>query len=399
MILSGRPGVGKTLLAKAIAGEAKVPLYQITTEKKGEKDICQSITNVFSQAKENIPSIVFIDELDEIISNKNHYVSDITRSALKALLTEIDGISSSEGILVITTTNFFENLPEALIRSGRIDKHIHIKSPTFSSRIKIIEYYLAKSKKLNNIDAMLLARKTYSFTGADIKNLINETMLRNKIRGIENIQTKDFIDQIPCIVSNGIKLTQPKEVSDFTLYHELGHFVVNYELNNKSIASISVEKVGRNNGMISIDSDKDEEVDITKSVCLNNICIALAGYASEEYFMNETTMGCQNDLEKVSIIINSMTKCGMNGIEYSYSDDIYSVNENMETFNNDYNKLEDAEQKTNIKKRIYKEQLARAKTIINNHKDLINFLYPYLKKERKLESDEIEDLICKFEQK
>ena len=179
LLLSGNPGVGKTLLAKAIANESDANFIEF---KNNDDSIVENIRNTFSKAKQMIPSILFIDELDEIVTNTYGEITDLQKKTLQTLLTEIDGLNGSEGVIVIATCNHKSNIPEALLRSGRIEKHMTLGMPSYDARCKIFDLYMSKHQMLDSIDRELLAKKSNGLTGADINNLTNNIReLENKI--------------------------------------------------------------------------------------------------------------------------------------------------------------------------------------------------------------------------
>ena len=229
LILSGNPGVGKTMLVKAIASESNVPFYEFeSNESETEAETIKSIKSLFAKARENAPSIIFIDEFDELVMTTD-FRSDYSRKTTKILLTEIDGISSSDGVLVIATTNYRPMLPPALTRSGRMDKRITVEMPDTIDREEIFKLYLSKNSLLTEIDAHQLALKTANFSGADIKTLVNETIIDCASQGIDKITLQDFERNIPVVMFQDIKKKSRSGPSDMTCYHEIGHFIT--ELN------------------------------------------------------------------------------------------------------------------------------------------------------------------------
>lgn len=389
LILSGMPGVGKTLMAKVIAAESNVPIFEYEAEddETMEKGI-MNLKAVFEKARENSPSIVFIDELDEIVSTFD-FKSDYTRSILKTLLSELDGIKSSEGILTIATTNHFEEIPTQLLRSGRMDKHIEFDLPNIKSREAILRLYSKGKPLLKHISMEKIAYKTNYFSCADLKTLINETMLQTVSNGKDSITEKDFYSIIPTIAFKGIVKNVDKESNEQVCYHELGHFICEYVLNNK-ISDISVEKVGRVEGHIMrFEYDVDEKIKSFEE-CKNEAIVALGGHAAEKVLIGQvyTSVGC--DFRKFGRIIEDMATAGMFGAEYVFS--AISRNDSIRVATSK------AVSPSDIRVKCFNEYLDIAINIINENKELINFLFARLKEAKRLSQEEIKELLKEFKQ-
>lgn len=387
LILSGLPGVGKTLMAKVIANESKVPFYEFEcSEDDTPQKIIANLKKLYEEARNNAPSIVLIDELDELVSSDD-YVTDFSRTMLKGLLTELDGVKNSEGVLTIATTNYYERLPGPLLRSGRMDKHINFELPDFDARKAILKLYTTDKQIINNIDFDEVAARTSSFSGADLKTLVNETIIETVNSGKEIVTSEDFYLTIPNVLFKGIKKNVLNEAVDHICYHELGHFICEYVL-NKNIAEISVERIGNVGGHIHIYQVKDIYNNESYEYCKNKAIVLLGGYAAEKIFMGQTYTGVSNDFTKYSRWIETMCSCGMLGSKYIFDE---LMIKNIKYGNDTSSRVE-------VKEKCFNEHLAIAEKIINDNRDLILFLFNHLKEQKKLEPKNIEVLISKFEE-
>lgn len=393
LILSGKPGVGKTLMAKVISAESKVPLYEYeASEGNTVKKSIDSIRGIYAEARKNAPSIVFIDELDELVSSRS-YVSDMSRIMLKTLLTEIDGVKNSEGVLTIATTNFYDQIPPALKRSGRMDKHINFKLPDFESRVAILKLYGKDKELLKNVDFREIAGKTEKFSGADLKNLINEVLIKGISIGKKSISTSYVSDLIPTIAFKGIKRDLDKPPLDHVCYHELGHFICEYVL-NKNVSTISTERIGYIEGHVSPLRHTSFSYEILSfSECKNQAVVALGGYAAEKVFLNENYTGVLDDLLKFENMIKLMASSGMFEPKYIFECNNYFTGDFY--FDDDGLKMQKVEE-DDIRVRCFKEYLNIAIEIIEDNKDLLEFLFNKLKKSKKIDAKNAEVLIDEF---
>lgn len=322
VLLYGAPGTGKTLMAKALAGEAGVPFYAVSGS-----DFVQiyaglgagRIRTLFKKAKKSGKSVIFIDEIDAIGKRRmsgNMRGSDEGDRTLNALLTEMSGFGDDTGIVVVAATNRIDTLDPALLRPGRFDRQIEIMLPDRNARKDIIKLYLNKKNSVDNIDLEKFSDLTVYFSGAMLENLINEAALTAIRENSEKINS-EHLEKAYLNILTGTEQKNPSENTQqriVTSYHEAGHaFVSKYLMPENKIVKVSIIPTTKGAGGYTLSTPDGSEV-ITKTRIKNQLSVLLAGRVAEEVFLgkNNVTIGAQNDIEKsTSLAIDYITKYGM----------------------------------------------------------------------------------------
>ena len=307
-MLIGPPGTGKTLLAKAVAGEAKVPFFSLSGSDFVEMFVgvgASRVRDLFKQAKEKAPSIIFIDEIDAIgrARGKNAMTgsNDERENTLNQLLTEMDGFGTNTGVIVMAATNRADILDKALTRAGRFDRQIFVDLPDLVGRKEIFEVHLKPIKLSKNIDVNFLARQTPGFSGADIANVCNEAALIAARTSKKTVGKQDFLDAVDRIVGGlekKSKIISPNEKKTIA-FHEAGHATISWMLEHASpLVKVTIVPRGRSLGAAWY---LPEERQLTTTEQMKDeICAALGGRAAESLFFNKISTGALSDLEKVT---------------------------------------------------------------------------------------------------
>ena len=308
IMLVGPPGTGKTLLAKAVAGEAQVPFFFLSGSEFVEMFVgvgASRVRDLFKQAKENAPSIIFIDEIDAVGRARNRgsvfQANDERENTLNQLLAELDGFGVNTGVIVLAATNRADILDKALLRPGRFDRHIYLELPSKQERIEIFRVHIRPLAKAEDIDIEELASLCPGFSGADIANICNEAALIAARQQSEVVHQSDFLkarDRIVGGLERKGKITSKKE-KEIIAYHESGHAVASWHLRHvDSLMKVSIIPRGKSLG--SAWYLPEERQIVTKSQFTDQICASLGGRAAEEIIYGEVSSGALDDLEKVT---------------------------------------------------------------------------------------------------
>ena len=307
-LLVGPPGTGKTLLAKAVAGEANVPFFSISGSDFVEMFVgvgASRVRDLFKQAKEKAPCIVFIDEIDAVGrargKNSNFGANDERENTLNQLLTEMDGFDTNTGVIILAATNRADVLDRALLRAGRFDRQIHVELPDLKERKEIFKVHLRPLKLQKNLDVDFLAKQTPGFSGADIANVCNEAALIAARGNKKSVGKQDFLDAVDRIVGglekkNKIITLEEKRTIAF---HEAGHATTSWLLEHAN-PLVKVTIIPRGKALGAAWYLPEERQITTTEQLLDELCSALGGRASEELNFNKISTGALNDLEKVT---------------------------------------------------------------------------------------------------
>ncbi len=307
-LLVGPPGTGKTLLAKAVAGEANVPFFSLSGSDFVEMFVgvgASRVRDLFRQAKEKAPCIVFIDEIDAVGrargKNPNMGSNDERENTLNQLLTEMDGFGSNSGVIILAATNRADILDKALLRAGRFDRQIYVELPELNDRKEIFKVHLRNVKVDDSVDVDLLARQTPGFSGADIANVCNEAALIAARKNKTAVQRQDFMDAVDRIVGGlekRSKITTQEEKRSIAI-HEAGHASISWLLQYAN-PLIKVTIVPRGRALGAAWYLPEERQITTREQMLDEMCATLGGRAAEEVFLGRISTGASNDLERVT---------------------------------------------------------------------------------------------------
>ena len=372
-LLVGPPGTGKTLLAKAVAGEANVPFFSLAGSDFVEMFVgvgASRVRDLFKQAKEKAPCIVFIDEIDAVgrARGKNPAMggNDERENTLNQLLTEMDGFGSNSGVIILAATNRVDVLDKALLRAGRFDRQIHVDLPDLNERKEVFGVHLRPIKIDDTVDVDLLARQTPGFSGADIANVCNEAALIAARHGKKFVGKQDFLDAVDRIIGGlekKTKITTEAERRSIAL-HEAGHASISWLLEYAN-PLIKVTIVPRGRALGAAWYLPEERQITTKEQMLDEMCATLGGRAAEDLFLGRISTGAMNDLERVTKQAFGMI--AYLGMSEKLPNLCYYNNEEY-SFNRPYSE-KTAELIDEEVKNMVNEQYERAKKILSDHKD------------------------------
>ncbi len=400
-LLVGPPGTGKTLLAKAVAGEANVPFFSMSGSDFVEMFVgvgASRVRDLFRQAKEKSPCIVFIDEIDAVGRargrNPNMGSNDERENTLNQLLTEMDGFGTNSGVIILAATNRADILDKALLRAGRFDRQIYVELPDLNDRVAIFNVHLKNIKTDDSVDVELLARQTPGFSGADIANVCNEAALIAARHNKHSVGRQDFIDAVDRIIGGlekRSKITTDEEKHAIAV-HEAGHATVSWFLRYANpLIKVTIVPRGKALGAAWY---LPEERQITPSqALLDEMCATLGGRAAEELFLGRISTGAANDLERVTkqayamVVYYGMSDKLPNICYYDSTGQDYGFSK---PYSDERARLIDEEVS-----RIIKEQYERAKEILKKHAEGHNELAEVLIKREVIFTEDVERIFGK----
>ena len=404
LLLVGQPGTGKTLLARAIAGEAEVPFLSISGSDFVEMFVgvgASRVRDLFDQGKKNAPCIIFIDEIDAVGRHRGAGLGgghDEREQTLNQLLVEMDGFESNEGVILVSATNRPDVLDPALLRPGRFDRQVMVPLPDVKGREKILEVHTKKTPLSDNVDFAVISRGTPGFSGADIENLVNEAVLYAARYGKDNVNMSDFEfakDKVMMGAERKSMVISDAERRN-TAYHESGHALVARLLpGSDPIHKVTIIPRGMALGLTQ-QLPVDEKHTYPKQYLLNNIVILLGGRSAEELILNEFTTGSGNDIERATNLARKMV------CEWGMSEEMgplsYGKKEEQIFLGRDIGVHKDYSEETaqRIDKeitRLVSESYEKAKKLLSDHIDILNKIASELLEKEVLNTAELDDII------
>ncbi len=406
VLLVGAPGTGKTLMAKAVAGEAGVPFFSISGSDFVERFVgvgASRVRDLFEQAKKHAPCIVFIDEIDAVGRQRGAGLGgghDEREQTLNQLLVEMDGFDENTNIIIIAATNRPDILDNALLRPGRFDRQIAVSSPDIKGREEILKVH-AKNKPLaDDVDLKILAKRTPGFTGADLQNLLNEAALFAARLGKEKITMEEVDNSIDKVIAGVEKKSKvmTEEDKEITAYHEVGHaLILKLVKTDDVLHKVSIIPRGMALG-VTWHKPKDESVSVRKTALLGKIVTSLGGRAAEEIIFGKDniTTGASHDLQTVTRIARKMvTEWGMSekmgNITYGKSNDNVFMGRDF-GHTRDYSEEIAAQVDAEVKN-IVDTQYELAKKLLTENKDIMEAIVKILLEKETLEESEVDEIM------
>src|SRR6187549_948431 len=405
VLMVGSPGTGKTLLARAIAGEAKVPFFSISGSDFVEMFVgvgAARVRDMFEQAKKHSPCIVFIDEIDAVGRQRGAGLgggNDEREQTLNQLLVEMDGFEGNSGVIVIAATNRPDVLDPALMRPGRFDRQVVVPLPDIRGREQILQVHLRKVPVENDVDVMAIARGTPGFSGADLANLVNEAALF-AARGQKRLVDMDDFERAKDKVIMGAErrsMVMPEEERRNTAYHESGHAVVAKLLpKTDPVHKVTIIPRGRALG-VTMQLPEQDRYSMDRNHMLNVIAVLFGGRISEEIFMNQMTTGASNDFERATHIARDMvTRYGMSDLMGPM---VYGENEGEvflgRSITRTVNMSEETMRKVDAEvRKIIDGQYAVARKLLEDNRDKVEAMAKALLELETIDAEQIDDIMA-----
>ena len=401
-LLVGPPGTGKTLLAKAVAGEAKVPFFSLSGSDFVEMFVgvgASRVRDLFKQAKDKSPAIIFIDEIDAIgrARGKSNITgsNDERENTLNQLLTEMDGFGTNTNVIVVAATNRADVLDKALMRAGRFDRQIYVDLPDLNERKEIFKVHLTPLKSVKNLDVDFLARQTPGFSGADIANVCNEAALIAARKNKKSVGKQDFLDAVDRIIG-GLekknKIITPEEKKTIA-FHEAGHAVVSWLIEHAA-PLVKVTIVPRGQSLGAAWYLPEERQIVRSEQMLDEMCAALGGRAAEKVIFDKISTGALSDLEKVTRQARAMVSI------YGLNDTLGNITYYDSSGQSEYNFTKPYSEATAQKidheiSGIIEKQYARAISLLSESKDKLIQLAERLLEKEVIFKDDLEKILGK----
>jgi cell division protease FtsH len=405
VLMTGSPGTGKTLLAKAIAGEAKVPFFSISGSDFVEMFVgvgASRVRDMFDQAKKHAPCIIFIDEIDAVGRQRGAGLGgghDEREQTLNQLLVEMDGFEGSEGVIVIAATNRPDVLDPALLRPGRFDRQVYVPLPDIRGREQILKIHMRKVPVADDVEPTIIARGTPGFSGADLANLVNEAALFAARASKRLVDMEDFEKAKDKIVMGAERrsIVMPEKERLNTAYHESGHAVVAKMLNNTDpVHKVTIIPRGRALG-VTMQLPEEDRYSHDREYLLSTIAVLMGGRIAEEVFMHQMTTGAANDFERATELARNMVARW--GMSDALGTRVYGENQSEVFLGRDmttHKNLSDAMAQLvdGEIRRIIDEQYARARKIIEDNRDKVEVMTKALIEWETLDADQINDIMA-----
>ncbi|MBP6817453.1 MAG: ATP-dependent zinc metalloprotease FtsH, partial [Burkholderiaceae bacterium] len=405
VLMVGSPGTGKTLLAKAIAGEAKVPFFSISGSDFVEMFVgvgAARVRDMFENAKKHAPCILFIDEIDAVGRQRGAGLgggNDEREQTLNQLLVEMDGFETGQGVIVIAATNRPDVLDPALLRPGRFDRQVVVPLPDIRGREQILNVHIRKVPIGPDVRPDVIARGTPGFSGADLANLVNEAALfaaRRTARLVEMIDFERAKDKI-IMGAERRSLVMPEEERRNTAYHESGHAIVAKMLpKTDPVHKVTIIPRGRALG-VTMQLPEQDRYSMDRDRMLNTIAVLFGGRIAEELFMKQMTTGASNDFERATAMARDMvTRYGMSDVMGPM---VYAENEGEiflgRSITKTTNVSEDTMRKVDIEiRKIIDEQYSVARRILEENREKVEAMTAALLEWETIDADQIEDIAC-----